>query len=164
MPRFNGAATLSLRKCAYITTNGTQAMSFNGAATLSLRKYAAYRFSKAVRDFMLQWGRNFIVAEIRQDPVDGGCCYYAASMGPQLYRCGNSQHHHNRGGGRIASMGPQLYRCGNRNRRSVWMRMKSASMGPQLYRCGNWPARHGHARLSRHASMGPQLYRCGNWE
>ena len=36
-----------------------------------------------------------------------------------------------------ASMGPQLYRCGNVLQRSVWSDGMGASMGPQLYRCGN---------------------------
>ena len=38
--------------------------SFNGAATLSLRKYVAWPYAHGA--FVeLQWGRNFIVAEIR---------------------------------------------------------------------------------------------------
>ena len=37
-----------------------------------------------------------------------------------------------------ASMGPQLYRCGNRwNRYLCRFCVLEASMGPQLYRCGN---------------------------
>ena len=36
----------------------------------------------------LQWGRNFIVAEI-SPPQSSQCDFFAASMGPQLYRCGN---------------------------------------------------------------------------
>ena len=60
----------------------------------------------------LQWGRNFIVAEI---------CHWhkqisvlsKASMGPQLYRCGNREPSVNQTLSCTASMGPQLYRCGN---------------------------------------------------
>ena len=38
----------------------------------------------------LQWGRNFIVAEIKQSrKLSKGC--KLASMGPQLYRCGNGK-------------------------------------------------------------------------
>ena len=43
----------------------------------------------AVYCFWLQWGRNFIVAEIC--PVGRGeDLALRASMGPQLYRCGNA--------------------------------------------------------------------------
>ena len=62
--RFNGAATLSLRK---LIAEGTMACiepRFNGAATLSLRKL--------------------------QEASGSGRRAYAASMGPQLYRCGNT--------------------------------------------------------------------------
>ena len=62
----------------------------------------------------LQWGRNFIVAEMRPRRRDASR-YHTASMRPQLYRCGNLS------AGAVllyslgrASMGPQLYRCGNR--------------------------------------------------
>ena len=37
----------------------------------------------------------------------------------------------------IASMGPQLYRCGNAETELSFARHALASMGPQLYRCGN---------------------------
>ena len=36
-----------------------------------------------------------------------------------------------------ASMGPQLYRCGNVAVAYLFVEMFVASMGPQLYRCGN---------------------------
>ena len=61
---------------------------------------------------MLQWGRNFIVAEM---------CRHL----PALVVC------------RLASMGPQLYRCGNLANQYVLVPPVVASMGPQLYRCGN---------------------------
>ena len=85
--RFNGAATLSLRKFALMSDNKGLYHSFNEAATLSLWKYGM-RESARYPDDSLQWGRNFIVAET----LDHG--FYAhirrvASMGPQLYRCGN---------------------------------------------------------------------------
>ena len=38
--------------------------------------------------YQLQWGRNFIVAETRRGYHRPLRLYYA-SMGPQLYRCGN---------------------------------------------------------------------------
>ena len=109
----------------------------------------------------LQWGRNFIVAETRQGdgyvgrglPLQWGRNFIvaetslarsitlwrrAASMGPQLYRCGNQDEFDRRTQGNRASMGPQLYRwrkldflC-TQYQDTIW-----ASMGPQLYRCGN---------------------------
>ena len=61
--RFNGAATLSLRRRVLTTLRARVVMGFNGAATLSLRKPA---------------------------PAQGTPPYWvSASMGPQLYRCGN---------------------------------------------------------------------------
>ena len=86
---------------------------------------------------MLQWGRNFIVAETCQVFVRHNRITLSASMGPQLYRCGNVLP---RDADRVhekASMGPQLYRCGNRLLHHRPFRPGVASMGPQLYRCGN---------------------------
>ena len=60
---------------------------FNGAATLSLRKFDALYMCKWFHGG-LQWGRNFIVAEMRHiAPILQALLL--ASMGPQLYRCGN---------------------------------------------------------------------------
>ena len=143
------------------TCPGRTLSCFNGAATLSLRK----------------WGRLALL------PV----CQQPASMGPQLYRCGNrlgseraTLHRHS------ASMGPQLYRCGNDYGALQPVPDERASMGPQLYRCGNlsmvvrfgpvavslqWGRNFIVAEICRvpggaggdvRASMGPQLYRCGN--
>ena len=85
---------------------------FNGAATLSLRKLGLPRCALRRKSKLLQWGRNFIVAEIRQSPpvVE---LFFAASMGPQLYRCGNASTGTSSRSRPEASMGPQLYRCGN---------------------------------------------------
>ena len=111
---------------------------FNGAAILSLRKRQPCKVQEPVqvvlqwgRNFivaetgagggslrrlvMLQWGRNFIVAETRDRGVPSHP-RGPASMGPQLYRCGNSLSLLRRVGRRVASMGPQLYRCGNTKR------------------------------------------------
>ena len=62
--------------------------------------------------FTLQWGRNFIVAEIRPIP-NQRLRSHSASMGPQLYRCGNDDTLEFGVIHGVASMGPQLYRCGN---------------------------------------------------
>ena len=115
--RFNGAATLSLRTLSlrkrrlYLRPKALL-VRFNGAATLSLRKHLGdgqapagtasmgprlYRcgnvedgFSNVHRMRLLQWGRDFIVAE-----TNGigrlGIHPLSASMGPRLYRCGNEQ-------------------------------------------------------------------------
>ena len=63
LPCFNGAATLSLRK--FLSHSGLLAggASFNGAATLSLRK-CKLTYSSDLDCVPLQWGRNFIVAEM----------------------------------------------------------------------------------------------------
>ena len=60
---FNGAATLSLRKCRSCPAVRSSRPRFNGAATLSLRKSVS-PFTPTATLSMLQWGRNFIVAEI----------------------------------------------------------------------------------------------------
>ena len=61
---------------------------FNGAATLSLRKQAVSVPTQ--RNYVrLQWGRNFIVAETTSRRPEAPTGHKLASMGPQLYRCGN---------------------------------------------------------------------------
>ena len=85
-----------------------------------------------------------------------------ASMGPQLYRCGNFVHGLGYDAGYGASMGPQLYRCGNNKCVVVGPGAVFASMGPQLYRCGNAEILAHMIHTLSVASMGPQLYRCGN--
>ena len=160
---------------------------FNGAATLSLRKFAKMGILKSVVH-MLQWGRNFIVAEILQI-ASLGCSIMHSFNGAailSLRKCltpitllatvGGLQWGRNfivaeivllAVGFRIvmlASMGPQLYRCGNRQcAGSPWSRL-DASMGPQLYRCGNGYRYRGYVVYDALASMGPQLYRCGNYK
>ena len=69
-------------------TSKTQHISrFNGAATLSLRKFKTATVATPATG-MLQWGRNFIVAEIYLSRLSNSI-NTLASMGPQLYRCGN---------------------------------------------------------------------------
>ena len=84
----------------------------------------------------LQWGRNFIVAETRRlffwlrQPV-------LASMGPQLYRCGNTVL-------AIGAISEAPLQWGRNFIVAETMQFDQkqrvhdpASMGPQLYRCGN---------------------------
>ncbi len=86
---------------------------------------------------LLQWGRNFIVAEIHTasyakiallNRFNGAATLslrkYPVSLGPVRATC-------------RASMGPQLYRCGNYFEIGSYHIQYDASMGPQLYRCGN---------------------------
>ena len=109
---FNGAATLQLRKpdcrrgergerqsasmgpqlCSCGNSGAVNACvnvrnSFNGAATLQLRKLVNGA-RKRIHCGLLQWGRNFAVAETRRsrERLDAG---QLASMGPQLCSCGN---------------------------------------------------------------------------
>ena len=84
---------------------------FNGAATLQLRK-RMQRVPMETSSSMLQWGRNFAVAETGRR-ADGRPVHLGASMGPQLCSCGNpipDPVPWRRG---RASMGPQLCSCGN---------------------------------------------------
>ena len=86
---------------------------------------------------MLQWGRNFIVAETRM--LDGDHrAVHAASMGPQLYRCRNG------------------IKCLPTNTAAAWLQwgrnfIVAETACPLVGDIGVY-----------HASMGPQLYRCGN--
>ena len=182
---FNGAATLSLRKLTsfligsyglvvlqwgrnFIVAETTQRpcwlrnrTRFNGAATLSLRKPAPVPDALPVLG-TLQWDRNFIVAETLGRVPHPHHDHYA-SMGPQLYRCGNQADDmdgipHGIG----ASMGPQLYRCGN-----LYTSGEIGTMDVGLQWGRNFivaETRRGYhaVKHGKLASMGPQLYRCGN--
>ena len=135
----------------------------------------------------LQWGRNFIVAETSHDKRDKPVRLHA-SMGPQLYRCGNFVM-----SGSVTLAVKSLQWGRNfivaETSRSLWVwaprvccfngaatlslrkhrrgrhpcRRHQASMGPQLYRCGNCDPTDDHGGAAP-ASMGPQLYRCGNFK
>ena len=134
--------------------------SFNGAATSSLRKEVTAQI-----DFneipLLQWGRNFIVAESL------GCflrlvCSCFASMGPQLHRCGKCT---------ARSRGASTRACFNgaatsslrkevRAGRVVARRDRVLQWGRNFIVAESRPRLRGHGR-GRRASMGPQLHRCG---
>ena len=159
--------------------------SFNGAATLSLWKPKA-GIGAVARRQVLQWGRNFIVAETDQ-------CVCRTSLRLECFNGAATLSLRKplkdawRRLLQLASMGPQLYRCGNFSSSQLAIAcLRGASMGPQLYRCGNkgggeaiflntfslqWGRNFIVAETSRdkgmiavpmEASMGPQLYRCGN--
>ena len=84
----------------------------------------------------LQWGRNFIVAEIFSSQVDrlpvGTLQWGRNFIVAEISKSVSVQDATGR-----ASMGPQLYRCGNVLLYGYWRLDPLASMGPQLYRCGN---------------------------
>ena len=84
---FNGAATLQLRKQRLAMTLKVLCTCFNGAATLQLRKLLVGKMD-GIRPFLLQWGRNFAVAETEPDTPRSNA-NAPASMGPQLCSCGN---------------------------------------------------------------------------
>ena len=143
---------------------------FNGAATLSLRKPGRYLVLSCT-ELKLQWGRNFIVAETW--PLPCVVMYRTqASMGPQLYRCGNLAatlccHVPNSSFNGAATLSL-------RKPHSRWQgqtHMVGASMGPQLYRCGNGSGSHtqtpllacfnGAATLSLRKPADGDRCRCG---
>ena len=181
----NGAATLSLRKLA----DELRAQNFKYWLQWGRNFIVAetYFVDKHLGVFaLLQWGRNFIVAETKER-IEAARKEVPASMGPQLYRCGNKGRKYKVRLLNMASMGPQLYRCGNiRTVRGSWtgtrcfngaatlsLRKPTGNFLPSSGSTGF----NGAATLSlrKHdaiqealsyecgASMGPQLYRCGNW-
>ena len=111
--------------------------------------------------FVLQWGRNFIVAETRKR--DGAIrVIQGASMGPQLYRCGNpailgqlftAMNSLQWGRNFIVAETQSLY--------FPWPRGDPLQWGRNFIVAETWPDSGGPAPCTW-ASMGPQLYRCGN--
>ena len=89
-------------------------------------------------DCRLQWGRNFIVAETRHNPRSLRRLVIA-SMGPQLYRCGNLPPPTRSMYGIIRFNGAATLSLRKLAFSADVRRTFLASMGPQLYRCGNTP-------------------------
>ena len=109
---------------------------FNGAATLSLRKLTMGDIDRTMYA-LLQWGRNFIVAEMYMKMMDV-FAQKVASMGPQLYRCGNSRARHSRYVmGSVLQWGRNFIVAEINHALPLATHLSLASMGPQLYRCGN---------------------------
>ena len=86
---------------------------FNGAATSLLRKYNILT-TAGMAEMGLQWGRSFIVAEIPSFPAwspgwsprfNGAATLSLRKLPDHRYAVHLVP---------LASMGPQLYRCGNR--------------------------------------------------
>ena len=133
----------------------------------------------------LQWGHNFTVVEIWQNDGDKGISVEGFN-GATTLQLWKFDVHRGKLTNLQASMGPQLYSCGNKFTASSQHGYKRASMGPQLYSCGNCVQRkrglnkfirfNGATTLQlwklsvrqvleyarKYASMGPQLYSCGN--
>ena len=132
----NGATTLSLRKFFALIGPFCYNLSFNGAATLSLRKQ-----------------RQCVKVRAKVN---------VASMGPQLYRCGNA-----RSSGSL-STGMSWLQWG---RNFIVAETEDIEqMKLQILQSFNGAAtlslrKHDMAaddKTKAAASMGPQLYRCGN--
>ena len=91
---FNGAATLSLRKSGRATTPQEEAPLFvlQWSRNFIVAEIVGETlgFYRAPMLMTLQWSRNFIVAEITDQSLNqyNDSCKHA-SMEPQLYRCGN---------------------------------------------------------------------------
>ena len=91
LPSFNGPQLYRCGNLAEFTNAAVWFLCFNGATTLSLWKFRILRIV-VYRQCRLQWGHNFIVVEIRVDSIVV-VKVNLASMGPQLYRCGNLELH-----------------------------------------------------------------------
>ena len=158
---FNGAATLSLRKYNDAGQRLQDRFALQWGRNFIIAEMGRYSEKADVTLKSLQWGRNFIVAEISscrgQMSFWMQCFNGAATL--SLRKCPYST----LVGGvfRVASMGPQLYRCGN-------MPLLHANTIPPPLQWGRnfIVAEMGISTIARpsgvHASMGPQLYRCGN--
>ena len=112
----------------------------------------------------LQWGRNFIVAETCFSNL-GFEKNASASMGPQLYRCGNlafgaSTVFEWLGFNGAATLSLRKRPWGRRRRPRVSARFNGAATLSLRKRDSYVDCRLG----SQYASMGPQLYRCGNYK
>ena len=91
-PSFNGAATLSLRKLHMMLDTYLDTHELQWGRNFIVAEIATPADSDRLL-LVLQWGRNFIVAEIIHGTrhTDNAT---SASMGPQLYRCGNMKRQH----------------------------------------------------------------------
>ena len=134
---------------------------FNGAATLSLRKSGMNAIARTLHE-ALQWGRNFIVAEIYQQKLQyaleselqWGRNFIVAEMYHIQYQGPTASV--------LASMGPQLYRCGNMRREKEIRHGHLCFNGAATLSLRKYGIRYHTCANPAMASMGPQLYRCGN--
>ena len=112
-PRFNGAATLSLRKHVLGAGGVEQGILASMGPQLYRCGNIVTWLTSSSMGTVLQWGRNFIVAEtrhrsldaLRGDPRFNGAA--TLSLRKHVLGAGGVEQ------GILASMGPQLYRCGN---------------------------------------------------
>ena len=107
---------------------------------------------------MLQWDRNFTVAE--RTWTDCGTSLVPGFNGAATLQLRKDFKTADEGTSLHASMGPQLYSCGKIHSSQYRGPVALASMGPQLYSCGKSWGRP-RSQYPSIASMGPQLYSCG---
>ena len=133
---------------------------FNGAATLSLRKHSGWPpRCRSVR--ALQWGRNFIVAETTGMST-GIWDTMSLQWGRNFIVAETRQQVPQPGRGVRASMGPQLYRCGNPTLFMVVCAAIPSFNGAATLSLRKREDRRARPAEDHRASMGPQLYRYGN--
>ena len=182
--RFNGAATLQLRKLASGGACGRLSDWLQWGRNFAVAETPLRRVTLHAAIGLLQWGRNFAVAETNgmNDANDANDAlqwgrnfavaetrrYSSSDRVPDRLQWGRNfavaeTESYRTVGKRLyhASMGPQLCSCGNERHERRERRERCASMGPQLCSCGNTTLAAEWTSLTI-ASMGPQLCSCGN--
>ena len=109
----------------------------------------------------LQWGRNFAVAETCRRICTCRKRRTLLQWGRNFAVAETDRLQRARIVPRRASMGPQLCSCGNQQKAAERTAALLASMGPQLCSCGN-QQKAAERTAALLASMGPQLCSCGN--
>ena len=135
---------------------------FNGAATLSLRKSEGDDEGSEEAP-KLQWSRNFIVAEIRTR-LPTARSGRTASMEPQLYRCGNMQDVNLRQRKTISFNGAVTLSLRKSEGDDEGSEEAPKLQWSRNFIVAEIRTRLPTARSGRTASMEPQLYRCGNMQ
>ena len=134
---FNGAATLQLRKPGSRRSRSCARRCFNGAATLQLRKQVLrgrWWFLVA----MLQWGRNFAVAEtmkaLKSSQLTKASFNGAATL--QLRKLFSAEFKHLN---HAQLQWGRNFAVAETRSKSMLLSLatRRASMGPQLCSCGN---------------------------
>ena len=111
---------------------------------------------------LLQWGRNFIVAEISDEVASQGR-HNRASMGPQLYRCGNKSMDSDYDARKYALQWGRNFIVAEISLKTSAVHIRYATLQwGRNFIVAEICAHNFDWGLPLHASMGPQLYRCGN--
>ena len=133
---------------------------FNGATTLQLWKLKFFGFFRVLSSW-LQWGHNFTVVEI-SIKRGGSFRWTFASMGPQLYSCGNDTTEYDSNMSDLSFNGAttlQLWKCGYGTYITTVSKSFNGATTLQLWKSH---AVRKQVFIILDASMGPQLYSCGN--